>query len=150
MDALDLAVYGTAHDATGGMPALARQMGIGEQLLRNKVNPTSEHNKLNLREALAMMLLTNDIRILECLAREMGCTVQRQAFPGARGIIDAVLKSDAEHGDVARSVLASISDGKLTEIERAECQTQISEAIQSLQAVAEVIHRSPVMLRSAS
>ncbi|BBE51161.1 Phage regulatory protein CII [Ferriphaselus amnicola] len=149
MDALDLAIHGTAHEANGGLPALARQMGVGEQVLRNKVCPTSDTHKLNLREALAMMLLTHDTRILECLARELDCTVQPNRFPGARGIVDAVLHSDVEHGDVARSVMSAISDGKLTEAERAECQAQIAEAIQSLQAVADVVHRSPIMLRTA-
>lgn len=49
MDQLDIAVHQTAHDY--GLPKLAREMGIREQVFRNKCNTNDDTHKLTLREA---------------------------------------------------------------------------------------------------
>ena len=72
MDQLDIAVHQTAHDAPGGLPNLAKCMGINEQVFRNKVNPHCDTHHLNVREMVAMMLLTNDTQIMDALAIEFG------------------------------------------------------------------------------
>lgn len=149
MDQLDIAVHQTAHDAPGGLPALARRMGVHEQSFRNKVCPTTESHKLNLREALAMMDITNDDRILEVLAEMRGYTLERYVLPDAASIVSAVLSSDAEHGDVSREIMSALADGKLTEPERAAIAQQIHDAHAALDVLKSTVLHAPTLLKQA-
>lgn len=150
MDQLDIAIHSTAHDAPGGLPALARRMGTHEQSFRNKVCPTTDSHKLNLREALAMMDITNDDRILETLAEMRGYTIQRKVLPDASSIISAVLSADADHGGVAREIHAALADGKLTEAERASITKQIHDAKQSLDTLQSTVLHAPTNIKAAA
>lgn len=131
MDALDLAVHQTAHDF--GLPELARRMGKGEQVLRNKVNPHSESHVLTLREAIAMVLITGDLRIAVEVAKECGGGFAvAEAMPRDVGVVMAFLASQREHGDVARAVEEALSDGQISPREQVDIQQQISEARKGL------------------
>lgn len=146
MDQLDIAIHQTAHDAHGGLDALARKIGMGAQVLRNKVCPTTDTHKLSLREAVAMMDATDDDRILSVLADLRGYVLERKALPDAQSIVAAVLSADAEHGDVSRAIHDALSDGKLTEQEKAAISRQIREAQQTLDALnSTVLHCSTLL-----
>ncbi|OGT03315.1 MAG: hypothetical protein A2143_08075 [Gallionellales bacterium RBG_16_57_15] len=147
MDQLDIAIHQTAHDAPGGLEALARRMGMGAQVLRNKVCPTTDTHKLNLREALAIMEITGDDRILQVIAAQRGYTLARIALPDAASIIDAVLSADAEHGGVAQHIRAAIADGKLTEAERAAVTAQIKRAHDTLDSLHSTVLHAPTLLK---
>lgn len=149
MDQLDIAVHQTAHDAPGGLNTLARSIGVGEQVLRNKVCPTTDTHKLNLREAVAIMDATNDDRILEVLADWRGYTLARKALPDAKSIVSAVLADAAKHGDVANEIEQALADGKLTEIEKASISRRISEAHTSLDVLNSTLQRAPLHLAKA-
>lgn len=77
---LDQAVYDTVHDYVDGKTrkrgavALAPKLGLQPGTLANKANPQQEH-QLTLREAVPLMLATQDFRILEALAAELGHTL---------------------------------------------------------------------------
>jgi len=143
MDQLDIAVHQTAHDAPGGLPALARRIGVREQVLRNKVCPTTESFHLNPREALAMMDATDDDRILAVLAEMRGYMLERKQLPDAESIVAAVLSADAEHGDVSREIQAALADGKITETERAAIAKQIHDAHQALDRLNSTVQHTP-------
>jgi hypothetical protein len=149
MDQLDIAIHGTAHDAPGGLPALARRMGVHEQVLRNKVCPTTDSHKLNLREAVAMMDLSNDDRILEVLAELRGYTLSRKELPDAASIVEAVLSTNTEQGDVSRAIRDAISDGKITEQERSAITAQIHKAHASLDVLNSTVLHAPTLLKQA-
>lgn len=150
MDQLDIAIHGTAHDATGGLDALARCMGVGAQVLRNKVCPTTDTHKLSLREAVAMMDATDDDRILHALAMMRGYTLARRALPDAKSIVAAVLAADAEHGDVSREIQDALADGKLTEAEKAAIAHQIQAAQLALDALNSTVQHAPTLLRGVA
>lgn len=147
MDQLDIAIHETAHKAPGGLPALAIKMGKREQTLRSKVCPTTDEHKLTLREALAMMELTGDDRILSVLADLRGYALERKALPDAASIVQAVLSADVEHGDVSREIQAALADGKLTEQEKAAISRQIREAHQTLDALNSTVQHAPTLLK---
>lgn len=149
MDQLDIAIHQTAHDAPGGLNALARKIGMGEQVLRNKVCPTTDTHKLSLREAVAMMDAADDDSILAVLAGMRGYTLERQALPDAQSIVAAVLSADAEHGDISREIQAALADGKLTEHERAAISQQIRDAHQALDALNSTVLHAPTILKQA-
>ena len=146
MDQLDIAIHQTALEAKGGIGGVARSLGIGEQVFRNKVCPTTETHKLSLREALAMMEATNDDRILIVLAEMRGYTLERKKLPDTKSIISAVLAADAEHGDVAQRIREALADDKLTEGEKAKITNEINEAQQALEVLRSTIVRAPTMI----
>jgi hypothetical protein len=149
MDQLDIAVHQTAHEGPGGLPALARRIGVREQVLRNKVCPTTEGFHLNLREAVAMMDANDDDRILKILAEMRGYTLQRKRLPDAASIVSAVLSADAEHGDVSRTIQSALADGKLTDKERAAVINQINEAQTALDVLKSTVLHAPTNIRQA-
>lgn len=149
LDQLDIAIHQTAHDAPGGLNALARKMGLGEQVLRNKVCPTTDTHKLSLREAVAMMDAADDDRILAVLAAMRGYALERRALPDAQSIVAAVLSADAEHGDISREIQAALADGKITEHEKAAIARQIRDAHQSLDALNATVLHAPTILKQA-
>lgn len=146
MDTLDVAIHSTAHDAAGGLPALARKMGVHEQVLRNKVCPTTDTHKLILREALAMMELTGDDRILFVMAELRGYVVSRKELPDAKSLVTAVLEANAEEGDVAKSILAAIADGKLTVGEKADIAEHIRMVQNTLDTLNATVQHSPTLI----
>lgn len=132
MNQLEMAVHRTAHDFPGGIPALAAAMGQKPGVLKNKVDPNSEWNKLSLDEALQMMLLANDRRILSELARELGCEVQGGRPMRNEHLIESLLKEQAEHGDVASMLAKVLEDGRVTPREAFEVAREIDDEIQAL------------------
>ena len=150
MDQLDIAIHHTAHDAPGGLNSLASKMGKNEQTLRNKVCPTTDSHLLTLREAIAMMDLTNDDRILAVIAEQRGYVLSRKALPDAASLVEAVLNADAEHGDVSRTIRDAIADGKLTEAERAEITSHIDRTHASLDALKSTVLHAPTLLKAVA
>jgi hypothetical protein len=132
MDQLDLAIQATAMKTPGGMKRLSQLMGVNHQTLINKCNPNTETHKLSLREAVAMMMHSGDIQILEVLAAELGYTVEPKATRGTRDLMTAVLNADAEHGDVGRSIQEAMVDGRLTAREVAKVRDEVTEAKRAL------------------
>lgn len=143
MDQLDIAIHHTAHEAQGGLPALARSLGMGEQVLRNKTCPTTDTHKLSLREALAMMDATNDDRILQVLADLRGYTLSRNRQPASATIMAAVLSTDTAHGDIARAIQSALEDGVLTEREKANIADFVNKEQAALDELRITVVRSP-------
>lgn len=147
MDQIDIAVHETSRNFPGGLPALARALGMHEQVLRSKCCPTTDTHKLSLREALAMMLQTGDISILVAMADELGCTVARKGDMPQIHLIEAILRVDAEHGDVSRALSDALSDGHLNERERANILKEIGhtqDALERLRSSVNAIPAGPV------
>ena len=128
MDLLDIACHQTGHDAPGGLPALASKMGVNYQTLTNKLNPQNDTHKLTLREAVAMMLITGDVQILEAIAAQLDCRVVRDVDQTRVGLVSAAMRAAAEGGDVQRAIVEATSDGRLTARERAHIVKECVEA----------------------
>ena len=138
MNQIEFAVHQTAHEAAGGVAALAKSIGVGEQVFRNKVNPYQDTHKLSLNEAVAMMHSTGDVRILEAVAADLGCSLA-QPSPAAQSLVVAIISADAEHGDVARAVADAIEDKRITQAEAAAIRKEISEARHALDVLEQTL-----------
>ncbi|MDW5417728.1 phage regulatory CII family protein [Iodobacter sp. CM08] len=66
------AAYHCAHAYPGGVESLAPRMGIGAQVLRNKLNPNTNSHKLTLAEADLLIGITGDKSVLHALAMTHG------------------------------------------------------------------------------
>lgn len=70
------AAYLTGHRYTGGVSALAVRMGMDARELFRKLNPNT--GNLGLDEAIVIMALSGDHRILHAMADELGYTLTPQ------------------------------------------------------------------------
>lgn len=135
MDQLDLAIHSTAHTAAGGLPKLANKLGIGETVFRSKCNPNTETHKLSLREAMAMMLLTDDVRILEVMADQLGYKLEPVETCAADSVLDAVLLLGSSVGEVNRTIQEALADNRISARELADIRNRSSEAMAELRAL---------------
>lgn len=114
------AAYATVHDAPGGAAALAPRMGMSAAILRAKVCPGTNRNKLMLEEADKLMGLTGDFRILQAMNAEHGFAMQPlPEHEGAAGesLGELVLDSNIAAGTFAGAIRAALSDGLISERE---------------------------------
>lgn len=72
MSAIEDAAYNTVHDYPGGAEALAPRMGKSAKVLDSKVNRNEFKHHLTLHEAVQIMGLTGDHRMLRAICRHLG------------------------------------------------------------------------------
>lgn len=135
MDQLDIAMHSTAHDAPGGLPKLANKLGVGETVLRSKCNPNTDTHKLSLREALAMMLLTDDVRILEVMADQLGYKLEPVETRAADSVLDAVLLLGSSVGEVNRTIQEALADNRISARELADIRNRSHLAMNELRTL---------------
>lgn len=140
MTPIEFAVHQTAHgDHRGFLAEMAKYLGLGEQVLRNKVNPEQEQAKLSLDEAVRMMRKDGDLRILYAIAADLGVSIGQPQVDAPKSLMMAVLNADAEHGDVTRTVADAMKDKRWTQPEKAEAMKQIREARAALDALEQAV-----------
>lgn len=133
MDQLDLAVHGTVHDSVLPAKSLADRVGVGYQVLLNKANPNSDGHRLTLREALALMLVSDNHSILSVMASELGYELRETGVVAQPDdLLTVVLRCVKEQGDVARVVADSVADGLVCAREAKRIREEIEQAKQAL------------------
>lgn len=117
MNVID-AADATVHDYPGGSESLAPRLSMSPAVLRNKVNPNNPRNVLGLDEAQRIMRLTDDHRILQAQAADLGYALLRieegAEAVEAGSVIGMVLHLDVTGGDFSRTVSAAFEDGVIT------------------------------------
>lgn len=126
------AAYLTVHDYPGGSESLAprmgkkiapdatRKSGMSPAILRGKVNPKDDSHHLTLDEAMRMMALTGDVRILLAMASELGhVCIPVPDFCGIADIelLDAYTAMVQDKGVFAADFREALRDGKITRAE---------------------------------
>ena len=134
MNRLEKAASDTAHDF--GVPELVKHMPTtkSQYAFYKKLDPEQDRNHLRLDEALAMMLITKDYRILYAMAAETGHAV----FPlgdfsdcSDVELITKITELGMARGDVDREIHEALDDGKIRPHERDKIQAQIHAAIRA-------------------
>lgn len=69
------ALYAAGRDMRGGLTALAAMMPLNYNTLSHKLNPLKPNHNLKLAEIERIVQLTEDVRIIEILARPIGVAV---------------------------------------------------------------------------
>ena len=114
------AFYHTVHSSPGGCEALAARMGMSSAVLRNKANPTSNFNKVNFDDVIAVMALSGNHLVLERLAADFGYVlvkVEADASPSDMAVLEIVTKCWSANGDFGAEVNRALADGKITQAE---------------------------------
>ncbi|AQG98571.1 hypothetical protein A9R05_06785 [Burkholderia sp. KK1] len=114
------AAHAVAHDFAHNTDTLATLMGLSSgAILRNKVvlNRTPDNrNHLTLAEAVRMTEITNDRRILEAWARELGMALVKIPMPedcADAEVVELMGKSLGTLGDVGAEIVRTLEDGRV-------------------------------------
>lgn len=131
------AAYDTVHQYPGGSVSLAPRMGMSDAVLRGKVNPNSDRNKLSIEEADAMMGKADDFRILHALCANHGFVAIKTDAPEIGCLNTAMLQVAASKGGLAGLLLDVLADNEVTKNEADKVVRKVMATIQALNAVAQ-------------
>lgn len=138
MNALD-AAYHTVHDYIGGAAALATRMGIrSAAVLNSKVNPNTSTHHLRLDEAIKLMVLTDDYRLLQAINYELGfisIPLPSKCTDTEINVMNHVLDIGHHKGELCVTIKDIFEDGIVTVEEARTFRTlanRICSAVMSL------------------
>lgn len=130
MSVLD-AAYATVHcDGAEETTVIAERMGLGKQVLLNKVNVNNTTHHLTLLETVKLMQVTNDIRILNALAADFGgIYVPRPdaLHESADQLIGDISNMSLKFGTLIQEVAKDIADSKITSNEMKNIEKQAND-----------------------
>lgn len=141
MSDLERAAYDTVHEYPGGAPRLAQFLGVRPGTLNNKVDPGCETHHLSVDEALALMLISGDYRILEALSRSTNhlcIRLEHLASVSDLDLLTAYTQLHERLGKVAGAIREAFADGRF---ERAEYQDIRRLSFDSMNAQFELLRR---------
>ena len=155
MSAVADAAYNTVHDYPGGAEALAPRMGKSAKVLDSKVSRNVSTHHLTLHEAVQIMGLTGDHRMLRAICRHLGYLdpIRAVVYEGIADeqLLELVAAFYSETGDVSRSLVAALADGRVTQREFASFDEQTIEAMTALAELRDrlrgMVVEDPVRLR---
>lgn len=155
MSAVADAAYNTVHDYPGGAEALAPRMGKSAKVLDSKVSRNVSTHHLTLHEAVQIMGLTGDHRMLRAICRHLGYLdpIRAVVYEGIADeqLLELVAAVHSETGDVSRSLVAALADGRVTQREFESFDEQTIEAMTALAELRDrlrgMVAEDPVRLR---
>ncbi len=140
-----MAVYHAVHSYKGGLPVVAAMMGNrpSPDTLRKKLDPDQNGHHLRLDEAVEILRITKDTRILDALCAEVGATwFYPEQVPSAPADLD-VLHSGTSLMDRAVRLISeferALRDGEIDTTERARidaCVMRVQQATQHVSVTA--------------
>lgn len=149
------AAYATVHyDEAEDTSVIAERMGLGKQVLLNKVNVNNTTHHLTLVEAVKLMQVTSDTRILNALAAEFGgIYVPRPEalHESADQLIGDISNMSLKFGTLIQEVAKDIADSKITSNEMKNIEMEANDlrvALEVLLAHIRGIHKQNLPTRT--
>lgn len=149
------AAYRTVHESPGGASAVADGIGIGKQVLVNKLNPNNNSHHLGLEEAIKLMEFTGDIQILHALAQGFsGIFIPLGNTPSIsdNAVITDISDMSVKFGRLVQEVVEDAKDGEITgtELNRIEgeamrLRTTLEALLSHVRAMHEKSARAPLI-----
>ena len=139
-----MACYLAVHDSDDGLPVIAFKMEKKPDTLRKKLDSRQATHHLTLAEAMHILRLTNDARILDAICTQAGVIwVDQEALPHAPADMD-ILKSGTELMATAVQVLTdlekALEDGAISQDESAVLKQRflaVSQATAKIEHIAQ-------------
>ena len=139
------AAYHTVHDYPGGATALAPRLGIkSPAVLNSKVNPNTDTHHITLVEAIKIMAITNDYRILQSMNAQLGkVAIDLPQIPECRdtALTDLVLSFGMGGGDVYTLFKTMMADGRITRGEAVDLSKVIHKLHEILAELNAQVHK---------
>lgn len=131
-----VACYHAVHDFRGGAPLVAGLMGKSPIVLTKKLNENSDNHVLTLSEAMHILRITEDTRILDAICTEAGVVwFQPEDVPSAPSDMDVLGSSTDLMGrtmGLITELQHALADGEIDSNERARMNKCALELQQQL------------------
>ncbi|MCP8687729.1 phage regulatory CII family protein [Marinobacterium sedimentorum] len=139
------ALYHAVHDYIDGLVGIAKQLNKNPETLRKKLDPAQASHKLLLEEALQILSITRDSRILDAFGAIGGAVWFRpDEVPQFPADLD-VLKSSTTLMERAVAVISeleqSLADGDISADERARLDSRLMRLSQSAHHISETARK---------
>jgi hypothetical protein len=133
------------HDYPGGLPVIAVMMDMPADTLRKKLDPAQDSHKLMLAEAMHILRITRDDRILDAICHEAGAVwVRPDAVPACPADLDVLGTSTALMDRAVRVITEleqALHDGEIDADERARLDASLSRLSRAAHLVSETAAR---------
>lgn len=126
------AVYYTAHNFPGGVPALASRMRCNVNTLMHKVSVTNSTHHLTLPEAVTMQSMTGDYSILHSMAAHLGHVAVAQSVSSDGRLDHDVAKIAGAFAGLLACVTAAMGDRSVTMNDMRKCEARASEMMAAI------------------
>lgn len=111
-------IYRIAHESPIGIESLAQRMGVGYQVLNNKLNPNSTSHHLSVAELEMLADFTDgNLALAEYFAYKANAVVMplpTDTVLGDMGLLDSYMSIDEANSLIAHKFRAAWADGSLT------------------------------------
>lgn len=127
MRKLEDAIRSAVAGFDGGAEALSLHVGVGAQVLRNKLNPNNDRHHLSLAEAVRVVHATSELGVVHAFAEEFGgifIPLSQNGDARTSAVLADISAMSAGFGDLIREVASDISDGILTRNEMRRIQDE--------------------------
>lgn len=145
-----MACYHAAHSFKPGMDALAVMMGTEAGKLRRKLNCNQDDRPLTLDDAMHILRITEDTRILDSICTEIGAVwFLPDDVPAQPSDMDVLKTSTGMMDRTLRAIdefHAALEDGDITAEERArldQCLMELQQQIHRFNDTAKKFEREP-------
>jgi hypothetical protein len=134
-------VHRAVHEAVldAGPKHLAHLMGMSHTSLLNRSNPNDDSHRLNFEQFLQILVHSKNPEPLQVLANALGYELVPVNKPEGKTLIEALIHLAAESGDVQRSVHDAITDGHISQHEKAQIHKEIRHVRESLLVLEESV-----------
>lgn len=132
---IEVAAWSLVHDFPGGAPALGAMAGIDATLLANKANPNNDRNKLMLKEAERIQMVSGDHRILRAMAQNLGEVCVPLPAVKDDDLLKATLRSMRSHGAMMGEIEKALADGSISPNELKRIQSAMLESVAHVAAL---------------
>lgn len=140
-----MACYHAAHDYPGGLPVLAVMMNKLPGTLQKKLSPNQDTHQLSLEEAVHILRITKDSRILDALGAEGDAVWFRpDEVPSAPADLDVLGSSTclmSRSVAVIQELEQALADGKIDADERARLNERFMRLSQAALHVSETARK---------
>ncbi|NRA20732.1 MAG: phage regulatory CII family protein [Oceanospirillaceae bacterium] len=135
-----MACYLAVHDSADGLPVIAFKMEKNQDTLRKKLDSKQTTHHLTLAEAMHILRITHDPRILDAICTEIGVIwIDAEALPAVPADMD-VLKSGTELMNTAVQVLTeleqALDNGSIDADEQARLNKRFLELAKAAKKIA--------------
>jgi hypothetical protein len=129
MDHFQQALHDLVHQSAMSSTHISEALNVKHQILINKVNPHNTVNKLTVHELHAIQILTGNDVVLRAMQAELVLSALKDA---PVSILEAIVNTGKECGDVFGAVQKAMADNRLTERERSDVLRELREARESI------------------
>lgn len=123
------AAYITGHDYPGGTAALGPRIGVSGNVLSNKLNPNINTHHLTLSEAMRIMAITGDLRMLHAMASELGVMIKPMPMVADESLLSALAHTANEFGQYLTAINDALKDGRITKLELRKVEKELGDLV---------------------